>query len=190
MPIQFNLQSLKDEHDCKIYLETGLFDPTCDISCKKALSVDFDRVYSIEIRNEFVESGKQIFKEYIDSSRLTLINDDSVNLINHLNNDDFNKRTMFFLDAHVDNENIKNFKRRCPLFEELNAIANLPRKDHVICIDDIRYLKEPFPWSEFSFGPIIFLDFIQQMILSINNNYKFKYLNGQIENDVLVAYIE
>ena len=190
MPINFNLQELKEEHDCKIYLETGLFDPTCDVSCKKALSANFDKVYSIEIRSEFVESGKEIFKEYIDNDKLVLINDDSTNLLNYLNNDDFNKKTLFFLDAHVDNGDIKNFKRRCPLFEELQGIANLQRKDHVICVDDIRYLKEPFPWSEFSFGPIIFLDYIQNIILLINPKYKFKYLNGQIENDVLVAYIE
>jgi len=189
MPINFDLKSLKDEHNCEIYLETGLYDPTVDISCKKALQSNFDKVYSIEIRKEFVEVGNQVFSEYIKENRLVLINDDSANLYNHLHNDDFNKKTLFFLDAHVDNPIIHSFKYRCPLFEELKAISDLKRKDHVICVDDIRYLKEPFPWSESSFGAIIFIDYIIQLILSINKDYKFKYLNGQIENDVLVAYV-
>ena len=189
MPINFDLQSLKDEHNCEIYLETGLFDPNSDISCKKALQSNFVKVYSIEIRKEFVDLGNEVFSNYIQENRLVLINDDSANLYAHLNNDDFNKKTIFFLDAHVDNSMISNFKFRCPLFQELKSISLLKRKDHVICVDDIRYLKEPFPWSENSFGPIIFLDFIIQMILNINKDYKFKYLNGQIENDVLVAYV-
>jgi len=189
MPINFDLLALKNENNCEIYLETGLFDPNTDISCKKALQSNFHKVYSIEIREDFVELGNQIFNEEIKENRLVLINDDSTNLYNYLNNDDFNKKTLFFLDAHVDNDNIKNFKRRCPLFEELKAISDLKRKDHLICIDDIRYLKEPFPWSESSFGPIIFIDYIIQMIRSINKEYKFKYLNGVIENDVLVAYV-
>ena len=189
MPINFDLQLLKDENNCEIYLETGLYDSNTEISCKKALNTNFEKIYSIEIRKDFIELGTKNFINYINKNRLILINDDSANLANYLNNDDFNKKTLFFLDAHVDNSMISNYKFKCPLFEELKAISNLTRKDNVICIDDVRILKEPFPWNESSFGSINFIDIIIQCILNINKDYKFKFLNGHIENDVLVAYV-
>lgn len=95
----------------------------------------------------------------------------------------------FFLDAHVDNMDIHNYKKKCPLFEELLAIANLERKDHIILIDDLRIIKSAFPWGEKSYGNIDFLEQIKIKILSINKNYKFSTLDGHIKNDVLIAYL-
>ena len=115
--------------------------------------------------------------------------DDSTNMGKYLTGDNFNNKTMFFLDAHVDNSNIHNYKKRCPLFEELSAIASLERKDHIILIDDLRIIKEAFPWGEKSYGNINFLQQIQNKILSINKNYKFGTLDGIIKDDLLIAYI-
>jgi hypothetical protein len=96
---------------------------------------------------------------------------------------------MFFLDAHVDNENIKNYKNRCPLFHELEAIKSIERKDNIILIDDLRIIKKKFPWGETSYGNIDFLQQIKNTILTINKDYKFDELNGHIPGDVLLAYI-
>jgi hypothetical protein len=187
MPIAFDIEKLRKEHGCVNYFETGLWDPRDDISSKQALNAKFDKVSCIEIREDWVELGKTIFKEDIASGRYNLYLDDSTNMKNYLTNDD--KKTMFFLDAHVDNVNIKNYKKKCPLFEELDAIAGLQKNEHIILIDDVRYLKAQFPWGENSYGPINFLEQIMNKILSINSNYKFKSLNGVIENDVLLAYL-
>jgi hypothetical protein len=147
-------------------------------------------VYCIEIRQDWVELGREIFKYEIESGRYNLILDDSVNMKNHLVGDIFkNNRVMFFLDAHVDNENIHNFKKRCPLFEELEAIKSLERKDNIILIDDLRLIREAFPWGETSYGHIDFLEQIKNKILSINSEYKFSTLDGHIKDDVLIAYI-
>ena len=96
---------------------------------------------------------------------------------------------MFFLDAHVDNGNIHNYKKKCPLFEELDAIKSMERKDHVILIDDLRIIKTAFPWGEESYGNIDFLEQIKHFILTINKDYKFDTLDGHIQDDVLLAYI-
>lgn len=190
MPIAFDLEQLRKEHDCKIYFETGLWDPRGDISCKKALQCSFDRVYCVEIRDDWVDIGKQVFAEDIAADRLRLIRDDSTNMMQHIKqNPDFAKKTMFFLDAHVDNDNIHGFKKRCPLFEELHAIQQLHRKDNVILIDDLRILAHPFPWCEESYGDINFVDSIVRMIMTINPEYKFKLCDGHIPNDVLLAYV-
>ena len=101
--------------------------------------------------------------------------DDSTNMKKYLINEDFNDKTIFFLDAHVDNVNIKNYKK-CPLFEELNAIQSLERKDNVILVDDLRIIREAFPWGETSYGVLDFLEQIKNKIISINKDYKFSTL--------------
>lgn len=190
MPIAFDLKKIREQHACEVYLETGLYDPRIDVSCKKALRCNFDRVYCIEIREDWVLLGNQILDEYIRDGRLRLIHDDSTNLANHMvNNPDFTKKTLFFLDAHVDNSNIHNYTKRCPLFQELTAIKQLPRNDNVIMIDDMRIVSLPFPWGETSYGNIDFLDSIKSLILDINPDYKFTYLDGHVSNDVLMAYV-
>lgn len=187
MPIRFDLEALRQQHGCVNYFETGLWDPRSDVSSRQALQSKFNKVYCIEIRNDWVQLGREIFKDEIHSGRYTLILDDSTNMKNYLTND--SDKTMFFLDAHVDNDNIHNYKKRCPLFEELDAIGSLDRKDHVILIDDLRLITQSFPWGESSYGDIDFLQQIKSKILSINSEYKFSTLHGYVDDDVLLAYV-
>jgi len=189
MPINFDLEKIRSEHDCVNYFETGLWDPRTDISSKNALSCNFDKLFCIEIRKDWVDLGTEIFKTDIISGRYTLILDDSTNMINYVNTSIFNNKTLFFLDAHVDNEYISNYNKKCPLFEELNAIKSIDRKDNIILIDDLRILMQPFPWGEDSYGNINFIEQLKHFILSINPDYKFRTLNGHIDNDILMAYI-
>jgi hypothetical protein len=189
MPINFDLEKLRQQHNCVNYFETGLYDPRTDVSSKYALASGFNKVYCIEIRKDWVELGKEVFKEDILSGRYNLILDDSTNLKNHILTENFKDKTMFFLDAHVDNNNIHGYKKMCPLFEELEAIKSLPRNDNVILIDDLRIIRTAFPWGETSYGNIDFLEQIKRKILSINENYKFGTLDGYVKNDVLIAYV-
>jgi len=190
MPIHFDLEALRKEHGCVNYFETGLYDPRTDISSKKALSSGFEKVYSVELRKEWVDLGMEIFREDIASGRYHLICDDSSNMKDHFDEAILKNKTMFFLDAHVDSVGIHNYKRSCPLLDELDAIKSLERKDHVILIDDLRIFNKPFPpWGEKSYGDINFLDEIQRKLLEINPEYKFTALDGVIEYDVLVAAV-
>ena len=192
MPISFDLEEFRKKHDCLNYFETGLWDPRSNVSSKQALSANFEKIFCVELRDQWVELGKDIFREEINNNRYYLFHDDSTNMKVHLDShkDVFNNKTMFFLDAHVDNVNIKNFKKICPVLEELNAIASLERKDHVIMIDDLRLIIQPFPWGETSYGQIDWLSTIKEKILSINKDYKFTTLNGHVENDVFCAFID
>ena len=189
MPINFDLEKLRITHNCINYFETGLWDPMDDISSKNALLCGFEKVFCIEIRKDWVDLGKDIFKNEIQSNRYHLILDDSVNMNKYIDNNIFTNKTLFFLDAHVDNDNIHNYTTRVPLFYELEAIKQIERKDNIILIDDLRIINTTYPWNETRYGNINFLDKIKELILSINENYKFDTLNGIIENDVLIAYI-
>jgi len=191
MPIHFNLEELRDENDCKVYLESGMWDPTEYISLHKALSCKFQKVYTMEIRDDFVASAQEVFKSEISSGKLTVLHGDSSNLANFIaGNPDFNEKSLFFLDAHVDNPKITQpYKAKCPVFFELDAISNLSRKDNVICIDDVRILQTPFPWGETFFPGQSYMTLIMERIVKINEKYKFKLLDGHTKNDVLVAYV-
>ena len=192
MPIQFDLEEVRKLNNCSVYFETGLYDPREDISCKKALECNFEKVYSIELKPQWVSMGISLFFKDIASGRLTLIHDDSANLGDYLTGENavtFEKRTLFFLDAHIDNQTILNYSNnKCPVFKELTAIKNLSKKDHIICVDDMRIMRNPFPWNEDSEGDVNFEEKIKEFILTINPDYKFSYLNGHVENDVLIAF--
>lgn len=190
MPIKFNLEKIRKKYDCNNYFETGLYDPRRDnCSSNQALKCNFEKVYCIEILDKWVKLGKEVFKNEIKNKRYNLYLDDSTNLNKYLDDINFKDRTIFFLDAHVDNSNIKNYKLKCPLIEELNAIKNLKRKDNIILIDDLRILKKKNPWGEKNYGNINFIDEIKKIISNININYKFDTLDGHIKDDVLICYI-
>lgn len=189
MPIQFDLEAIRKEHQCEVYLETGLYDPRLEVSARKALACSFDKVYSMEIRKDWIDIAHQLWGEEVKKGRLHLIHGDSVKLHQYLQSPDFERKTLFFLDAHVDNEKITDFTLKCPLLEELKAIKQLVRKDHVILIDDLRYVSQSFPWGEASYGDINFLRHIMNMISDINPNYQFKTLDGVIKDDVLMCYV-
>jgi hypothetical protein len=189
MPFVVDLEELRKQHNCINYFETGLWDPRCMVSCRQALSCGFDKVYSIEIKKEWVDLGNEVFKDLIEKGVFSLYHDDSTNMKNYIMTENFNNKTMFFLDAHIDANNIGNYKKKCPLFEELEAIKMIKRNDNVIIIDDLRIIKTAFPWGETSYGNIDFLQQIKEFILTINPNYVFSTLNGHVNDDQLIAYI-
>ena len=192
MPISFDIEQLRRQYKCKHYFETGMWDPVqTDISSWKAVESDFETVHCIELRKDFVDKAEILFNDHIKDGKYFVYNDDSVNMYKYLNKHPFfnNEKTIFFLDAHVDNGNIHNFSKKCPLFEELSAISELDFKEHIILIDDMRIITNPFPWGETSYGNIDFLDAIKRQILNINSDYNFKTLDGHVQDDVLCAYI-
>lgn len=190
MPISFDIEELRQRYNCSTYLETGLYDPRRDVSCRKALTTGFKKLYTIELREDWVELGRIEFASEVQTGRLVIIHDDSAKLGNHIkDNSDFEERSFFFLDAHVDNAAIKNYTKKCPIVEELQAISELSRKDHIICVDDMRIMRTPYPWAEASAGNANYESLIREMILKINPAYKFMYLDGHIPGDVLCAYV-
>lgn len=189
MPFKADLIKIKETYNCDIYLETGLYILREESSITKALNSNFDKVYSIEIQKKhFDYASVELSKKYhIDKYKLIL--DDSVNLKKYIvNNPDFeDKRAIFFLDAHVDSGMKELAQFKCPVIAELEAIQSLKRKDHIICIDDMRIIKEKNPWGEKKFDN--FYDEMIKRLKNINIDYKIDFIEGIKENDVLIAYL-
>ena len=185
----FDIQKIKDTFNCKNYFETGLWDCRSENTCRRAIKADFDKIYSLELLESWITIGNDVLKEYIDSGLVTLINDDSNYLSKYLDKFNFDERTMFFLDAHVDNNNIKNFINKCPLENELASIKNMKRNDNIICIDDLRIIST-YCWGEKTLGTDSNrVKLLKEKILDINPDYKFGLLDTGFKEDVLIAYI-
>jgi len=187
MPATENLlKSIIENHNVKIYFETGLAEGN---GIRKALNCGFEKIYSIEVCDRWINEGKENFK---DNENVTLIQDDSQNLATYIK--DFNEKTLFFLDAHNDHSNIhyKQSNVDCPIIQELEAIKTNRIKNHVIIIDDVRVLKNKRDntlvahGGEFkgqhcvNWGKNMNLKEIEQKILEINPLYKIQYKGDQI----------
>ena len=69
MPMNFNLEELRNEYDCSVYLETGLYYATKDIaSINQAIKSNFNRIFSIELRKDLVNIGNNILQEQVKTN--------------------------------------------------------------------------------------------------------------------------
>tara|TARA_R100000654_G_scaffold68770_1_gene97936 strand:- start:4881 stop:5441 length:561 start_codon:yes stop_codon:yes gene_type:complete len=182
MPICFDLNKVRNDYNCNIYFETGLWNVvTEETSLCQALKLNFDKCASVEINNKFINLAKEKFIEEIKNDKLFLFEGDSKNLNNYLQDlsIDKNDKILFFLDSHGSGHG-------CPLVEELTAIKELESKNHIIMIDDVRIIRGCI-WGDQRYNNANFESELKNKILEINPNYEFSYLNGYQENDVLIA---
>ena len=184
MPICFDLDEVRKEHNCNVYFETGLWNVAReDTSLCQALRLSFDKYASVEINPDFIDIAKLKFTQEIKDNKLKLYEGDSKELAQYL--EDFrhgltsDDKILFFLDSHGSGH-------ACPLVEELDAIKDLKNNNHIIMIDDVRIIRDCC-WGVEKYQGGGFEDLLKQKILDINPNYKFSFLNGYQDNDVLVA---
>tara|TARA_R110000796_G_scaffold60487_2_gene139926 strand:+ start:4915 stop:5484 length:570 start_codon:yes stop_codon:yes gene_type:complete len=189
MPLNFDLQKIKDENKCNIYFETGLWNVLEeDTSLCKALRMDFEKYYSVEIDSELVKICEKEFPYEIAKNKLTLFEGNSQLLHKYLSSITFEDtdRIIFFLDSH-------GHGHGCPLKEELTAIRDMNFKiKPIIILDDVRIIRDCI-WSDDRFSTErqnhSFEDILKDMILEIDPNYKFSYLDGYVKDDCLLCSV-
>lgn len=188
MPIGFDLKEVVDKHKTNIYFETGLWqvDYEGGTSLTKAMTLSFDKLCSVDVNQDYLDRAEKKYHQEISDNKLKLYKGDSKNLSEYLKDlsPNLDDRILFFLDSHGG----ECGATRCPLMEELEAIGQLERKDHIIMIDDIRIIKGCI-WSDNRYSNSEFEGQLKDKILQINSNYKFSYLNGYTDDDVLIAFI-
>ena len=182
MPICFDLSLIKEENNCNIYFETGLWNVKQEeTSLCKAIRLGFDKCASVEINSDFVDIAELKFATEINDGVLKLFRGKSESLATYLDEMNLTEddKIVFFLDSHGSGHG-------CPLVEELDAIKGLKRNDHIILIDDVRIIRDCC-WSDNRYSNESFENLLKEKLLDINPNYEFSFLNGHIENDVLYA---
>lgn len=158
------------------FVETGTANGDC---VRLALEVGFEKIYSVELDAVRQASNREVYSEFIDRGRVNLITGDSLFELKTLI-PTLNKSTTFWLDAHVD-DGVMGAKR-CPLYEELEAIGMSSIKSHTVLIDDMRILGGHW-------GEGITIEELKARLLSINPNYNITFENGFVPNDIMVAYL-
>lgn len=161
------------------FFETGTANGAC---VSLAISSGFEKIFSVEIEVSRQEENAKTFEQEIKENKVKLYTGDSLILFPKMM-EGIDKPTTFWLDAHVD-EGVSGVKK-CPLYEELETIANSPIKTHTIMIDDISYFGTKNHW-----GDGISLETIKEKILQINPNYNFAFEDGHVPNDILVAHLQ
>lgn len=179
MPINFDLQKIKNDFNCNIYFETGLWDVVAEeTSLCKAIKMDFDKCFSVEINPNFVSKANEKFKD----KNLKIFEGDSSKLKEYLESIDIEDtdRFIFFLDSHGSGHG-------CPLIEELTAIKDINFKiKPIIILDDVRIIRTCV-WSDSRYDGKNFEDILKQKLKEINPDYEFSYLDGYIKDDCLLA---
>ena len=157
--------------DANIFVETG-----CHIgnTCVKAAVAGYDKIYSCDVNELFVDTATAKMKNYDADCQIT-----------HENSVDFFRRVLptltekvtFWLDAHDTFGHGHVF----PTYEELSLINDLCEiRDNIIIIDDIQLFFEND------------IENLQGAILEINPDYKFKFetIHDTGSDHVMVAYTQ
>ena len=179
------LSELKEEHNCNVFFETGLYH---GFSARIALDLGFEKVISIELLQRFIDMGKEKFSKEIADNRYFIIPDDSSNLGHHLSSVE-NDRVIFWLDAHVDNAltgAVCNPSSTCPVVQEIKSLASLKEKP-IILVDDMRIIKGSKPWGDNSTNAVT----VEKIVAAINElpfKYDISYRDSAAApSDILVA---
>jgi len=151
----------------RIFIETG---SAYGDGIQQALDAGFENVYSVESSKDCYDHCVERFKDDL-GIRVYLVYGDSREELKHVVEIPF--QITFWLDGHNEDD--------YPLLAELEAINAHPIKTHTILIDDLRMLDEK------KHG--LSIQILQNKILEINPDYKFRFENGHVVDDILVAYI-
>lgn len=184
------------KYSSPVFFETGTF---LGGGTKLALRCGFQKVITIELQeylyNQCINgdtsgNGEDLVQE-ISEGKVEIHLGDSRELMWKLIEPIQDKIT-FWLDSHIDGGNnipgVTPNVAPCPLYEEIETIANHQRKDHTIMIDDLRIIGSDRS-SGYGWGYGVNIDDVKKRILQINPNYKFAYEDGVQPDDILVAYV-
>ena len=157
------------------FVETGSYEGD---GIQMAIDVGFPQIYSIELQESLYEN---CCLRFVSSPQVKLFLGDSSNQLS-LVLQEIDAPATFWLDGHYSAGITAKGKTNTPLLKEIEQIGEHHIKTHTILIDDIRQ----FGTTHMDF---ITLEEVQDKIRSINPNYEFRFEDGFIPQDVLVAFI-
>jgi len=152
---------LKAEYNLNTAIETG----SCLYSTTEWLGDNFDKVYTVEISEDFAKFGRH---KVADKPNVFAFIDDSVvfvkDIVTKLSAAD---RCIFFLDAHWGNN--------CPLLAELDAICNIETNfPPIIAIHDFKTDNPELGYDSYNEQPFT-IDWILPSISKIEKAVGLSY---------------
>jgi hypothetical protein len=161
-----------------IFIESGSYGGD---GVKAALSSGFKKVISIELSKEYYELCKSRYPQ----KNVTFYHGDSIDVLPEILKG-IDCKCTFWLDGHFCGGESASGKYPVPLMEELKIIATHHIKNHILLLDDMRLLRNhSAEWKDLTYG----IREIEDMIHSINPNYKITYGFGVVKDDILIAQV-
>ena len=155
-----------------VFVETGtLFGD----GVQAALDAGFTWAISIEISEKLAAKAKKRFES---DCRVKIIHGDAQHILGDTIHQILSPIT-FWLDGHYSGGETSQGEIPDPIIDELLAIEKHPIKTHTIIIDDIRQYRGESP---------IRVEQLQAILFRINPFYRYRFEDGFVPNDILVAY--
>ena len=169
------LEYIEQYGNTDVFIETGThLGDTVEI-----MKSHFKKVHSIELNKELYRNAT---KRFLFDNNVVIWYGDSPEVLQSILKT-INVKSTFWLDGHASGPLGGGNYGNCPLPHELEVIKNHFIKNHTIFIDDVRL----FGCAEWEF---VQQETVLNILKEINPNYTITYLDGYIENDILVAYVE
>lgn len=192
MPIQFH-ESFWEPLKNPVYFETGLFKGQSFL--KAIRSNHFDKYYSLEVSETHITNFKKKIAD-IELPPFEVLHGNSTNLAKYIAKID--QPITFFLDAHDDQRSTDSLKElhedpmiKCPIFEELQAIANHPlAKSHTILIDDMGCFDPNFTHETHNWFIGISKKKIEEFVKEKFPNHALYYIDSYRKKDILAIVPE
>lgn len=170
------LQKYKNNYNT--FIETGTYIAE---AVKLALSVGFEKIYTIDLTDKYKNELHDIYKKDIYSGKVKFLYGESYLELEKLFKD-IKYPSIIWHDAHHDMHSDICGKYECPILEELKVIKKSGIKNHILMIDDIRIFRSQTHWAkDISFEKILYL------LNEINSDYEIFYEDGYEPNDILIA---
>lgn len=160
------------KHRARIFIETGT---GWGGGVLVALCAGFfEKIYTVETFEAYFRGAHEL---YSSNSRVTMIRGDSRSVLPEILKG-VNERAVIWLDAHSPDE-------QNPVFDEMDAIARHPVKNHCIMVDDKRMWGCKWAcWKD------VTPERVMEKVLAVNPDYRITYedsMNGP--QDIFIADI-
>ena len=154
----------QDKYKYNVFVETGTFLGNMVEAQKKR----FKRIFSIELGVDLYNKAVKRFKH---NKNITIIQGDSGKVLPTVLLE-ITEPAIFWLDSHYSEGITARGEKDCPIFEELKAIFNSRKLNHILLIDDARCFigKGDYPT----------IDQLTEYIQSKNENYRV-----EVKNDII-----
>lgn len=165
----FWLKHFQQRFSLTTFIETGTYQGwTVDAMltvCNKIYSVELDPTLAINAQNKF-QSCKHV----------KIIQGDSAQVLEQILAQ-VTDRCLFWLDGHFSGDGTGSADKETPIMEELYAIGNHSRNDHIILVDDARLFDGTKDYST--------IDIVCRKLVEINSKF-----NIRIKDDMVQCFPE
>ncbi len=167
-PPHFVKQLIVSEYQNKYRYSTLIETGTYMGDMVEAQKNNFKKIISIELGDDLYKNAKIRFK---DEKNIIIVKGDSGKVLPSILTD-LNDPAIFWLDGHYSAGITAKGDKECPIFEELDAIFQSKKLNHILLIDDARCFNGE--------GDYPTIEQLSEYVKGKNQNYQV-----EVKNDII-----